>query len=92
MSENGNNRGWFGRLKAGLSKSSNKLVDGIASVFTRSKLDDEAIEMMLAAGTFLVPTLVAPQGVLDAVDRGISVPQYAIARSTSMTAPLSETG
>jgi len=36
--------GWFGRLRAGLSKSSNKLVDGISSVFTRRKLDDEAIE------------------------------------------------
>jgi fused signal recognition particle receptor len=35
---------WLGRLRAGLSKSSNKLVDGIASVFTRRKLDDEAIE------------------------------------------------
>ena len=36
--------GWFGRLRAGLSKSSNKLVDGISSVFTRRKLDDEAVE------------------------------------------------
>jgi fused signal recognition particle receptor len=37
-------QGWLGRLRAGLSKSSNRLVDGIASVFTRRKLDDEAIE------------------------------------------------
>jgi fused signal recognition particle receptor len=36
--------GWLGRLRAGLSKSSNRIVDGIASVFTRRKLDDEAIE------------------------------------------------
>lgn len=36
--------GWFGRLKAGLSKSSNKIVDGVTSVFMRRKLDDEAIE------------------------------------------------
>ena len=34
---------WFGRLKAGLSKSSTRLVDGIAGVFTRRKLDAEAI-------------------------------------------------
>ena len=37
-------QGWLGRLKASLSKSSNRLVDGIASVFTRRKLDDAAIE------------------------------------------------
>ncbi len=35
---------WFGRLKAGLSKSSTRLVDGIAGVFTRRKLDAEAVE------------------------------------------------
>ena len=35
---------WIQRLKSGLSKSSNRLVDGISSVFTRRKLDDEAIE------------------------------------------------
>ena len=44
MSDDGNGKGWLGRLRAGLSKSSNKLVDGISSVFTRRKLDDEAIE------------------------------------------------
>lgn len=44
MSNNGNGKGWLGRLRTGLSKSSNKLVDGISSVFTRRKLDDEAIE------------------------------------------------
>ncbi|MDX1736692.1 MAG: signal recognition particle-docking protein FtsY [Alphaproteobacteria bacterium] len=36
--------GWFSRLKAGLSKSSGKLVSGIADVFTKRKLDDEALE------------------------------------------------
>lgn len=36
--------GWFSRLRAGLSKSSSKLVDGIAGVFTRRRLDAEAIE------------------------------------------------
>jgi fused signal recognition particle receptor len=37
-------QGWLSRLKASLSKSSNRLVDGIASVFTRRKLDDAAVE------------------------------------------------
>lgn len=36
--------GWFSRLKAGLSKSSNKIVGGIADVIKKRKLDDEALE------------------------------------------------
>jgi len=36
--------GWFGRLKAGLTRSSAKLGDGIAGIFTKRKLDDAAIE------------------------------------------------
>jgi len=34
--------------------------------------------MMLERGTYLVPTLIAPRGVLEAADRGVKVPQYAI--------------
>ncbi len=37
-------QGWLSRLRAGLSKSSNRIVDGIASVLTRRKLDSEALE------------------------------------------------
>jgi imidazolonepropionase-like amidohydrolase len=48
---------------------------GIRSVEHGIFLDDEAIEMMLAKGTWLVPTLVAPVGVLEAVEkRGASLP------------------
>lgn len=36
--------GWFSKLKAGLSKSTTKLVSGITDVFTKRKLDDEALE------------------------------------------------
>ncbi len=36
--------GWFGRLKAGLTRSSAKLGEGIAGIFTKRKLDDGAIE------------------------------------------------
>jgi fused signal recognition particle receptor len=35
---------WFSRLKAGLAKSSAKLTDGIAAIFTKRRLDDEALE------------------------------------------------
>ncbi|GJM03605.1 MAG: hypothetical protein DHS20C08_21060 [Rhodomicrobium sp.] len=37
-------KSWFSRLKSGLSKSSTKLADGISGIFTKRKLDDEAIE------------------------------------------------
>jgi imidazolonepropionase-like amidohydrolase len=47
---------------------------GIRSIDHGIYLDDEAIELMLARGPWFVPTLVAPQGVLDAVDAGISLP------------------
>ena len=38
------NRGWLARLKAGLSRSSGKLGDGISGIFTKRKLDDAALE------------------------------------------------
>ncbi len=36
--------GWFSKLKAGLSRSSSKLADGIGGIFTRRRLDAAAIE------------------------------------------------
>jgi imidazolonepropionase-like amidohydrolase len=51
---------------------------GIRSIEHGIYLDDEAIAMMLERGTYLVPTLIAPMGVLEAADRGVAVPQYAI--------------
>jgi len=38
------NRGWLARLKAGLSRSSGKLGDGISGIFTKRRLDDAALE------------------------------------------------
>ncbi len=35
---------------------------------------EPAIELMLRTGTWFVPTLVAPLGVLDAVEAGVSLP------------------
>lgn len=37
-------KNWFNRLKDGLSKTSSQLNDGIASIFTKRKLDDDAVE------------------------------------------------
>lgn len=36
--------GWFSRLKSGLSRSSGRLTDSIGAIFTKRKLDDEALE------------------------------------------------
>ena len=43
MSEEGK-RNWFARLKDGLKRSSSKLTTGIADIFTKRRLDDEALE------------------------------------------------
>jgi fused signal recognition particle receptor len=46
-------RGWFARLKAGLSRSSSKLSDGITGIFARRRLDDATLveleELLIAA-------------------------------------------
>ncbi|MEX1296231.1 MAG: amidohydrolase family protein [Candidatus Limnocylindrales bacterium] len=47
---------------------------GIRSIEHGVYLDDEGIELMLERGTWLVPTLVAPQGVVDAIEAGASLP------------------
>ena len=51
---------------------------GIRSIEHGIYLDDEAIQMMLDRGTFLVPTLSAPRGVFAARDAGIPVPDVFI--------------
>ncbi len=38
--------GWLGRLRAGLARSSSRLVDGIAAAFAQRRLDDEALERL----------------------------------------------
>ncbi len=49
----------------------NAIRAGIRSIEHGIFLDDEGIDLMLRHGTWLVPTLVAPQGVLDAADAGV---------------------
>jgi imidazolonepropionase-like amidohydrolase len=53
----------------------NAIRAGIRSIEHGIWLDDEAISMMLDRGTYLVPTLVAPQGVLDAAAAGAALPE-----------------
>src|SRR5687768_9514683 len=57
----------------------NAIRAGIRSIDHGIYLDDEAIQMMLDRGTWLVPTLVAPRGVIDAADAGASIPEASVA-------------
>jgi imidazolonepropionase-like amidohydrolase len=59
----------------------NAIRAGIRSIDHGIYLDDEAIEMMLARGTWLVPTLVAPMGVIDAADAGAAIPEASVAKA-----------
>ena len=54
---------------------------GIRSIEHGIYLDDEAIEMMLQSGTFLVPTLIAPVGVVKAADAGAAIPAASLAKA-----------
>jgi imidazolonepropionase-like amidohydrolase len=47
---------------------------GIDSIEHGTFLDDEALDMMKQKGTFLVPTLMAPHGVQERIDRGLYIP------------------
>jgi fused signal recognition particle receptor len=42
--ESAERRGWFARLRAGLSRSSARLNEGINAIFLRRRLDEEALE------------------------------------------------
>jgi imidazolonepropionase-like amidohydrolase len=59
----------------------NAIRAGIRSIEHGIYLDDEAIELMLERGTWLVPTLVAPRGVIDAADAGASIPEASVAKA-----------
>jgi len=54
-------RGWLGRLRAGLSRSSAKLSEGIAGIFTKRRLDEAALEELeeLLIGADLGPATAA---------------------------------
>jgi len=59
----------------------NAIQAGIRSIEHGIYLDDEAIEMMLERGTFLVPTLVAPTGVLRAAEAGAQIPEASLTKA-----------
>ena len=57
---------------------------GIRSIEHGIFLDDEGIELMLARGTWLVPTLVAAQGVIDAAEAGAAIPANVLDKARSV--------
>src|SRR5438552_1723900 len=59
----------------------NAIGAGIRSIDHGVYLDDEAISMMLDKGTYLVPTLVAPQGVISAAEAGAQIPAESLRKA-----------
>lgn len=59
----------------------NAIRAGVRSIEHGIYLDDEAIEMMLSAGAWLVPTLVAPHAVVNAARSGSQLPDGVLAKA-----------
>jgi imidazolonepropionase-like amidohydrolase len=59
----------------------NAIRAGIHSIEHGIYLDDEAIELMLEHGTFLVPTLLAPIAVLEIGETSGKMPEYGIRKA-----------
>jgi imidazolonepropionase-like amidohydrolase len=57
---------------------------GIRSIEHGVYLDDEAIAMMLEAGTWLVPTLSAPASVIEAAKNGVQLPDGVLAKAEAV--------
>ena len=59
----------------------NAIRAGIRSIDHGIYLDDEAIDLMLEHGTWLVPTLMAPRGVIDAAEAGASIAEASVQKA-----------
>ena len=57
---------------------------GVRSIEHGIYLDDEALEMMLEHGTYLVPTLVAPLGVIRAQEAGVPIPDAILVKANDV--------
>ena len=64
----------------GVQGIKNAVRAGIHSIEHGIFLDDEALDLMLTHGTFLVPTLIAPLAVLEAGEKG-GMPEYAVRKA-----------
>lgn len=59
----------------------NSIKAGIHSIEHGIYLDDETIELMKEHGTYLVPTLLAPVGVLESAEEHGNMPEYAVKKA-----------
>jgi imidazolonepropionase-like amidohydrolase len=59
----------------------NAIRAGIRSIDHGIYLDDEAIQLMLDRGTWLVPTLLAPRGVIAAAEAGVALTEAAVQKA-----------
>jgi imidazolonepropionase-like amidohydrolase len=64
---------------------------GIDSIEHGSFLDDEALDMMKARGTFFVPTLMAPQGLSERLEKGLRFPPQVEAKARAAIASIRAT-
>jgi imidazolonepropionase-like amidohydrolase len=64
---------------------------GIDSIEHGTFLDDEALDMMKQRGTFLVPTLMAAQGLQERIDKGIYMPPAILAKAKTAIASIHQT-
>jgi imidazolonepropionase-like amidohydrolase len=64
----------------------NALRAGVRSIEHGIYLDDEAIELMLSTGAWLVPTLVAPHAVLNEAKAGSQLPEGVVAKAREVMA------
>lgn len=64
---------------------------GIDSIEHGSFLDDEALDMMKQRGTYLVPTLMAVQGLQEQMDRGVYIPPAILAKAKAAIAAIHQT-
>jgi imidazolonepropionase-like amidohydrolase len=62
----------------------NAIRAGIRSIEHGIFLDDEGIDLMLQHGTWLVPTLVAPQGVIEAAAAGVNLGPGILEKATAV--------
>lgn len=90
MSETEKKTGWFGRLKAGLSRSAGQLGEQIGALFTKRKLDraalDELEETLIAAdlGVTTAAKIVAAIA-KDRFEKDISPEEIRVALADSVT-------
>jgi imidazolonepropionase-like amidohydrolase len=63
----------------------NAVRTGVRSIEHGIHLDDEAIDLMLERGTWLVPTLIAPVSVIRAAESGIQIPEAVLRKAKEVT-------